>query len=70
MTREMQDTDRELRASERKWLLARGWLALRVDAQNRPRYSHHAAAATLDCLARDAIALTQAEPLRFMGGRR
>jgi ABC-type cobalamin transport system ATPase subunit len=66
----MQDTDRVLREAERAWLLARGWMALRIDAQNRPRYSHHAAAASLDCLASDAIALTRAEPLRFVGGRR
>lgn len=66
----MQDTDRELRHAERQWLLARGWMALRIDAQNRPRYSHHALATTADALASDAIALTRAEPLRFVEGRR
>jgi len=72
VTREQQDTDRALVRAEHDWLLARGWIASRPfrDVAERVRYSHPGApSARPDYAARDALAMTRADPLRFMARR-
>ena len=61
MTREQQDTDRELTRAEYKWLLARGW---QLEAGGR--FSHPSAPKARDSYTvRDAVAMTRAESLRY-----
>lgn len=65
MTREMQDTERALVRAEQDWLLARGWTLV-----GRARYAHPTApSARPDYAARDALAMTRAEPLRYLARR-
>jgi hypothetical protein len=66
VTREMQDTERALLRAEHDWLIARGWNAARPHS-DRTRYAHkNAPKAREDYTARDAMAMTRAEPLRFI----
>lgn len=72
MTREMQDTDRALVQAERAWLIARGWaLVAGSTSYAHPfRYTHPAAPQARESYtARDALAMTRSEPLRFMARR-
>ncbi len=67
MTHDMQDTERELIQAEQRWLLARGWrLVSASTGLHGGRYAHPAApAARPDYAARDAIAMTRGEPIRY-----
>lgn len=72
MTREMQETERALAQAERAWLVARGWSLVAGSASNAHpfRFAHPAAPTARESYtARDALAMTRAEPLRFMARR-
>jgi len=74
VTREQQDTDRTLVRAEHDWLVARGWSAhgatLGGLRDGRVRYSHPGApTARADYTARDALAMTRGDPLRYMARR-
>lgn len=68
MTREEQDTERQLVTSECAWLKARDWRVVAAGAGSLLvgiRFAHAELRAPKDLGLRDALALTRAEPLRF-----
>ncbi len=69
MTREEQDTERQLARAEAEWLKARGWtLASAGHGHNLSgaRWAHgDLRGGPVDYRQSDALVLTRAEPLRF-----
>ncbi len=68
MTREEQDTERQLTRAESDWLKARGWVLTQGGSgalMTGARFSHPDLRGPVDYRMRDALALTRAEPLRF-----
>jgi hypothetical protein len=68
VTREEQDTERQLVRAETDWLKARGWTLAVAGAgtlQAGARFAHPELRGPIDYRLRDALALTRAEPLRF-----
>ncbi len=66
MTREEQDTERQLVRSEIEWLKARGWTVANPGfgmLASGARFAH--AELVGECGIRDAVSLTRAAPLKF-----
>lgn len=68
MTREEQDTERQLVRAELEWLKARAWTVAvggSGSLQLGVRLTHAELRGVADLCLRDALSITRAEPLRF-----